>query len=52
MAPETMQAIAGLGIPVISDEIYHGIRYEGTDHSMLEYNRDALILMDSQNATP
>jgi len=44
MAPETMQAIAGLGIPVISDEIYHGIRYEGTDHSMLEYNRDALIL--------
>jgi len=44
MASETMKAIADLDIPVISDEIYHDIRYEGTDHSMLEYTDNTLIL--------
>jgi len=29
---------------VVSDEIYHGLVYEGEAHSMLEFNPDALIV--------
>ncbi len=36
--------IAGLGLPVISDEIYHGLVYRGRAHSMLEYTNNAFIL--------
>ncbi len=39
--PDKMKAIAGLGPLVVSDEIYHGLVYEGTEHSILEYNPDA-----------
>lgn len=39
-----MRDIANLGITVISDEIYHGIRYEGKDHSILEYTSDAFVV--------
>jgi len=38
-----MQAIADLGIYIISDEIYHGLVYEGKEHSMLEYTDKAFI---------
>ncbi|MBI3976754.1 MAG: pyridoxal phosphate-dependent aminotransferase [Chloroflexi bacterium] len=31
-----LQAVADLGLPVISDEIYHGLTYEGEEHSILE----------------
>jgi len=41
---ERMQEIAGLGIPVISDEIYHGLVYEGRAHSILEYTDEAFVL--------
>ncbi len=44
MTPEVMEDIAGLGVPIISDEIYHGIRYEGQDHSILEFDRKAFVV--------
>ncbi len=44
LAAERMQQIAQLGIPVISDEIYHGLVYEGQAHSILEYTDQAFVL--------
>jgi (5-formylfuran-3-yl)methyl phosphate transaminase len=44
LPPDKMQAIADLGIYIISDEIYHGLVYEGKEHSMLEYTDKAFIL--------
>jgi aspartate/methionine/tyrosine aminotransferase len=42
--PEDLAAICGLGIPVISDEIYHGLVYGDTEHSALEFADDAFVL--------
>jgi (5-formylfuran-3-yl)methyl phosphate transaminase len=44
MRPEVMQALAGLGVPIVSDEIYHGLSYGGRCHSMLEYSERAFVL--------
>jgi aspartate/methionine/tyrosine aminotransferase len=50
LSPERMAAIArmapGLEGPpyVISDEIYHGLVYEGAEHTILEYTPDAFVL--------
>ncbi|MGE0019779.1 MAG: pyridoxal phosphate-dependent aminotransferase [Draconibacterium sp.] len=44
LSPGVMQAIAEFGIPVISDEIYHGLVYEGRAHSMLEFTKNTFIL--------
>ena len=44
LSPDVMQAIAGFGIPVISDEIYHGLVYEGRAHSMLEFTKNTFVL--------
>src|SRR5262245_21649923 len=41
---ERMEAIARLGVPVISDEIYHGLVYEGREHSILEFTPRAYVL--------
>ena len=32
------------GLFIISDEIYHGLTYEGTDHCILEYTDKAFVL--------
>ncbi len=42
--PEKMQAIAELGKTVISDEIYHGLVYEGKEHSILEFTHNAIVI--------
>lgn len=42
-APE-LAALAELPLPIISDEIYHGLNYSGQDHSILEFTRDAFVL--------
>ncbi len=45
--PETMRDIAGLGrqgLYVISDEIYHGLVYEGREHSILEFTDHAFVV--------
>jgi len=39
-----MEAIASLGVPVISDEIYHGLVYEEKEHSILEFTENAFVL--------
>lgn len=39
-----MQALAELPIPIISDEIYHGLTYEGEERCILEYTQDAFVL--------
>jgi aspartate/methionine/tyrosine aminotransferase len=39
-----MQAIAELPPYIISDEIYHGLVYEGEEHSILEYTDRAFVL--------
>lgn len=41
---ENMQAIGGLGKWVISDEIYHGLVYEGKEHSILEFTDKAFVV--------
>jgi aspartate/methionine/tyrosine aminotransferase len=39
-----MQAIAEIGIPIVSDEIYHGLVYGEKEHSILEYTDNAFVL--------
>jgi (5-formylfuran-3-yl)methyl phosphate transaminase len=45
---EDLRAIAGLadryGLYVASDEIYHGLDFAGTDHTILEYTDRAFVL--------
>jgi aspartate/methionine/tyrosine aminotransferase len=44
LPPAQMASIAALGPLVISDEIYHGLVYEGRAHSILEYTDQAFVL--------
>ncbi len=44
LSPEVMKEIAAFGIPVISDEIYHGLVYEDRAHSILEFTKNAFVL--------
>lgn len=48
IAPEELAAIAAVcarkNIQVISDEIYHGLTYEGAAQSMLQHLPDALVV--------
>ncbi len=39
-----LEALADLPIPVVSDEIYHGLTYEGDERSILEFTPDAFVL--------
>jgi aspartate/methionine/tyrosine aminotransferase len=44
LSEDRMKAIAGLGPYVVSDEIYHGLVYEGKEHSILEITDHAFVL--------
>jgi len=44
MPPDVMQQIARFEPPIISDEIYHGLVYEGKAHSILEYTDNAFVV--------
>lgn len=44
LSRERMAEIASLGIPIISDEIYHGLVYEDEEHSILEFTDNAFVL--------
>jgi len=44
LSAERMQAIAQLSPYIISDEIYHGLVYEGQEHSILEFTDNAFVL--------
>lgn len=39
-----MASIAGMGPWIVSDEIYHGLVYEGKEHSILEFTDRAFVL--------
>lgn len=41
---ETLQKLAGMGKTIISDEIYHGLNYEGRPHTLLEFSDDAFVI--------
>jgi aspartate/methionine/tyrosine aminotransferase len=44
LSESRMKAIAEFSPYVISDEIYHGLVYEGQEHSILEYTDHAFVL--------
>jgi (5-formylfuran-3-yl)methyl phosphate transaminase len=41
---ERMAGLADLGPWIVSDEIYHGLTYEGPEHSILEFTDRAFVL--------
>jgi aspartate/methionine/tyrosine aminotransferase len=44
LSESTMRSIARLSPIIISDEIYHGLVYEGKEHSILEFSDRAFVL--------
>jgi len=44
MTAASLREMAGLGPWIISDEIYHGLTYEGAEHTMLEFTDRAFVL--------
>lgn len=44
LTPETMQELARLPAPIVSDEIYHGLVYGEKAHCILEYTSNAFVL--------
>lgn len=44
LSAEVMQQLAKYDIPIISDEIYHGLVYENRAHSMLEFSKNTFVL--------
>jgi len=44
LEPERMEEISKLNPYIISDEIYHGLVYEGKEHSMLEFTDRCFVI--------
>ena len=44
LSPEVMKELVKFNLPIISDEIYHGLVYENQAHSILEFTRNAFVL--------
>ncbi len=44
LSADRMQAISELGPAIVSDEIYHGLVYEGRERSILEFTDHAFVL--------
>ena len=44
LSAEIMKEIADMGPLVVSDEIYHGLVYEGQERSILEFTENAVVL--------
>lgn len=41
---DIMKKLSDLGLPIISDEIYHGLVYEGKESTILEFTENAFVL--------
>ncbi len=44
LSDENMQGLSKLGLPIISDEIYHGLVYGTKERSILEFTDNAFVL--------
>ena len=44
LSTERMAEIASFDIPIIADEIYHGLVYEEEEHTILEFTDNAFVL--------
>ena len=44
LGPDRMAALAECGPWIVSDEIYHGLTYEGPEHTVLEFTDHAFVL--------
>jgi aspartate/methionine/tyrosine aminotransferase len=44
LSRDSLKALAALPVPIISDEIYHGLTYSGAEHSILEFTENAFVL--------
>lgn len=44
LSEDRMQAISDFSPYIVSDEIYHGLVYEGEEHTILEYTDHAFVL--------
>lgn len=44
LSKQRLRKIAALSPYIISDEVYHGLVYEGKEHSILEFTDDAFVL--------
>jgi len=44
LSPHRLAEIADLGPYIVSDEIYHGLVYEGKEHSILEFTDRAFVI--------
>lgn len=44
LSSRELAQLAELPLPVVSDEIYHGLTYEDEEHSILEYTDQAFVL--------
>ena len=44
LSSERMEKVADLDLPIISDEIYHGLVYGDKEHSILEFTDNAFVL--------
>ncbi len=44
LEPDIIKEISELGIFVISDEIYHGLVYEGQEKTILEYSKKSIVV--------
>lgn len=44
LTADVMKELVQFGLPVISDEIYHGLVYKDRAHSILEFTKNAFVL--------
>ena len=44
MSAEELKQLAALGHTIVADEIYHGLVYEGEEHSILEFTDNAFVV--------
>ena len=44
LSRKNLEEIVSLGKLIVSDEIYHGLTYEGEEHSILEFTDNAIVL--------
>jgi aspartate/methionine/tyrosine aminotransferase len=43
MESDRIRRLAELGVPLLSDEIYHGLVYDGREHSVLEFTDNCFV---------